>query len=208
MALSFSALSEIPIAAAVTSVSASAFLGSVTGVSNAGTLLYDAKAITTSSSASAAFTVNSFSDVDAKANISIPSVSATVVNSFKGIANTTTLSSATATTINNTFDDVDAQANVVTSAASAVFTAGVLDYIAKANITLDTVTADADLTINASDFADEDAQATISLTGVTCTGFANFGSVTSVEVVFANTDFDRSRLVNIVPYGNHTIYVT
>ena len=117
------------------------------------------------------------------------------------------------TTITST-DTVDAitangKANVVPPAATATTVAGTAGFDAKANITLDAATADADLTIN--DLEDEDAQGTATVSGVSATGAANWDTVNgiyAVQVVFLATDFERKRCVNIVPYGNYKVYVT
>jgi len=117
------------------------------------------------------------------------------------------------TTITST-DTVDAitangKANVVPPAATATTVAGTAGFDAKANITLDAATADADLTIN--DFTDEDAQGTATVSGVSASGAANWDTVNgiyAVQVVFLATDFERKRCVNIVPYGNYKVYVT
>ena len=117
------------------------------------------------------------------------------------------------TTITST-DTVDAitangKANVVPPAATATTVAGTAGFDAKANITLDAATADADLTIN--DLEDEDAQGTATVSGVSATGAANWDTVNgiyAVQVIFLATDFERKRCVNIVPYGNYKVYVT
>jgi len=117
------------------------------------------------------------------------------------------------TTITST-DTVDAitangKANLVLPAATATTVAGTAGFDAKANITLDAATADADLTVN--DFADEDAQASTTLSGVSAASTANWDTVNgvyAVQVVYLNTDFERTRTVNVVPYGNYKVYVT
>jgi len=206
--LGFSTYSELPLAAAVTSLAATAYVGSVLAAADAGVAGYDAKANITTSAVSSTFVADPFADVDAKANITTSSVTATTANTFGGIANTTTLTSVTATTVNNTFTNVYAQATVTPSAATATFTAGVADYDAKA--TTDPLTG-VYLQINNYDLADEDAQATATVSGVAATTTADWDTVNgiyAVNVVYLNTDFERKRTVNIVPYGNYTVYVT
>lgn len=206
--LSFSSYSELPFASAVTSLSANAFLGSVDATASAGTAGYDAKANITSAATAATFTAAPFADVDAKANITTTSVTATTANTFGGIANTTTLTPVTATTVNNVFDDVDAQATITPSAATATFTAGIAGYDAKA---VTPALTGVQLNINNYQLADEDAQASTVLSGVSATTTADWDTVNGIytfNVVYLNTDFERSRTVNIVPYGNYTVYVT
>jgi len=206
--LSFAALSETAISESTTTLDASAFMSGAVATVSVSTLEYDAKANITTTAATSIFVVNPFADVDAKANITTSSVTATTANTFGGIANTTTLTSVTATTVNNTFTDVDAQATVTPSAATATFTAGVFGYEAKA--TTDPLTG-VYLQINNYDLADEDAQATATVSGVAATTTADWDTVNgiyAVNVVYLNTDFERKRTVNIVPYGNYTVYVT
>ena len=206
--LSFSTYSELPLAAAVSALNANAFMSGVDATASAGTAGYDAKANITSSATTATFTATSFADVDAKANITTTSVTATTANTFGGIANTTTLTPVTATTVNNVFDDVDAQATITPSAATATFTAGIAGYEAKA--TTPALTG-VHLNINNYDLTDEDAQGSVVLSGVSATTTADWDTVNGVytfNVVYLNTDFERSRTVNIVPYGNYTVYIT
>lgn len=206
--LGFSSYSELPIAAAVTSLAATAYMGGVSATTAAGVAEYDAKANITTASTAATFTAVPFADVDAKANITTTSVTAITANTFGGIANTTTLTPVTATTVNNVFDDVDAKATVTPSAATATFTAGIAGYDAKA--TTPALTG-VQLNINNYELADEDAQASATITGVSASGAANWDTVNgiyAVQVIFVNTDFERSRTVNIVPYGNYKVYVT
>lgn len=102
-----------------------------------------------------------------------------------------------------------AKANITLDSATATSTAGVAGFDAKANITLDAATADADLTVN--DLEDEDAQASTTLAGVSAATTANWDTVNgiyAVQVVYLNTDFERTRTVNVVPYGNYKVYVT
>ena len=116
------------------------------------------------------------------------------------------------TTITST-DTVDAitangKANIVLPAATATFELDI-EFDAKANITLDAATADADLTVN--DLEDEDAQASATISGVSASSSANWDTVNgiyAVQVVYLDSDFERKRTVNIVPYGNYKVYVT
>jgi len=210
--LSFSAYSETPFSQAVTSLSANAFMTGATATSSAGTLAYDAKAFITNPSATATFTAAAFDDVDAKATTdALSAVTATfTINDVadadaQATASTTGVSAATASGTQT----ANGKANIVPPAATSTFTAGTLDYDAKAFITLDAATADADLTVN--DFADEDAQGTATVSGVSATTAANWDTVNgiyAVQVVYLDSDFERKRTVNVVPYGNYTVYVT
>jgi hypothetical protein len=97
-------------------------------------------------------------------------------------------------------------ANITVTDTTATTAAGTAGFDAKANITLDAATADADLTVN--DLEDEDAQASTTLSGVSATGATNWNTVTALQVIFLNTEFERSKTVNVVPYGNYKVYIT
>jgi hypothetical protein len=277
---SFSAFSELPLASALTTLSATAYIIGVSAASSAGILDYDAKANITTSSVASTFVTVPLSDVDAKANININTASANVAlnvvdytlkadASIAGLSTTSVLNSlsytlttkpvlasssasfssgsldynskaniiidaATATLTPHQFtayDDVkgafgayisgaatatfslgasaSGNADIIPSTVTSTFVAGVLDYHAKASIILDATTADADLTVNT--LEDEDAQATATVGGVSATTTADWDTVNGVyaiNVVYLSTDFERSRTVNIVPYGNYTVFVT
>ena len=207
----FSAYSETSFAESEVRLDANAFMTGVSATPTAGTLDYDAKAFITSPAATATFTAVAFDDVDAKATTNaLTAVTASVSSGTaegdgQGTASTTGVAAATASGTQT----ANGKANVVPPAATSTFTAGTLDYDAKANITLDAATADADLTVN--DLEDEDAQGTATVSGVSATTAANWDTVNgiyAVQVVFLATDFERSRTVNIVPYGNYKVYVT
>ena len=210
MSLAFTSISEAPIAVATTRLDANAFVGSVLSTFQAGTLDYDAKASSTITSATSTFIANTFDDIDAKATTNaLTPVTATLANTFGGIANSTTLSGTSSTTSVGTLS-YDAKANTTAATIQAVFALDV-EYSAKANITLDTASASADLTVNVTDFEEEDAQGTVTLSGVSATTSANWDTVNgiyTVQVIYLATDFERTRTVNIVPYGNNTVYVT
>lgn len=210
--LSFAALSETAIAESNTTLDAAAFmsgaeatasagaigqsgettLGSTTGSTTIGTLGVSAQ--TTLSAVTASITPHQFTAFDDVRGAfgAYPSGAATATFSL----------AADAITANG-------KANILTSAATSTFTTGTVDYDAKANITLDAATADADLTVN--DLADEDAQGIITIPSVSATTSANWDTVNgvyAVQVIYLATDFERTRTVNIVPYGNYTVYVT
>jgi hypothetical protein len=207
----FSAYSETSFAESEVRLDANAFMTGASATSTAGNLDYDAKASITNPAATATFTAAAFGDVDAKATTNaLTAVTASVSSGTaegdgQGTASPTGVAAATASGTQT----ANGKANIVPPAATSIFTAGTLEYDAKANITLDAATADADLTVN--DLADEDAQGTATVSGVSASGAANWDTVNgiyAVQVVFLATDFERSRTVNIVPYGNYKVYVT
>ena len=205
--LSFSALSELPIASAVSTLSANAFMSGVDVTSSAGVLGYDAEASTIMASASA---TTSAGTLGVAAQTTLASATATLYVGTLNAAVDENLVSVSATTTIGTLT-AKGKASIIPSASTGTFTAGILEYDAKANITLDTVTADADLTVNVSNLEDEDAQGTITISGVSATTSANWDTVNgvyAVQVIYLATDFERTRTVNIVPYGNYTVYVT
>ena len=210
--LSFAALSETAIAESSTTLDASAFMAGAAATVSVGTVDYEAKANLNPFEAAfqviATVTANTLADVDAQASITLDAATATTAVNFGQINLTATPTAVTATF---TADAITSkgEANVIPPVATTTTTAGTLDYDAKANITLDAATADADLTAN--DFADEDAQGTATISGVSATGAANWDTVNgiyAVQVVYLATDFERKRCVNIVPYGNYKVYVT
>ena len=205
--LSFAALSETAIAESTTTLDASAFMSGAAANASAGTLEYDAKAKITTTSASAIFTSSAFGDLDAQANIEILSVTATVSAGSVHTNVNEDLESVSATASAGVLL-YDAKAHVTPSAATATTTAGTLWYNAKATTPALTGVY---LNILYHDFLDEDAQASTTLTGVSGTGIADWDTVNginAVNVIFLNTDFERSRTVNIVPYGNYKVYIT
>ena len=181
---------------------------------SADTLSYDAKANLTLGSVTSDILAYDLADVDAQASTTLDATTTTITPhqftafyDVKGKFSAYPSGAATATF--SLAADANGKANIVTSASTSTFTAGILDYDAKAYITLDSATADADLTVN--DFADEDAQATATLSGVSLTTSTNWDTVNGVyaiQVIYLNTDFERKRTVNVVPYGNDTVYIT
>jgi len=204
--LSFAALSETAIAESTTVLDASAYMTGATSTASAGTLGYDAKASITNPAATGTTSAGTL-DYDAKSNTTLPAATATTSAGIVEANPHEDLGSVSAATSAGTLS-YDAKASIVLPAATATFELGI-EFDAKANITLDAATADADLTAN--DFADEDAQASITITGVSAATTANWDTddgIYAVQVVFAATDFERKRCVNIVPYGNYKVYVT
>ena len=208
--LSFAAVSETAIAESTTILDASAFmsgaaatasagaigqsgetyLGSVESSTSAGTLGVAAQ--TTLGSATATFNLHQF----------------TAFEDIRGAFGAYPDGAATATLSSNDITP-SGKASIITPATTATTVAGTAEFDAKANITLDAATADADLTVN--DLEDEDAQGTTTLSGVSATGAANWDTVNgiyAVQVVYLDSDFERKRCVNIVPYGNYKVYVT
>ena len=213
--LSFVAVSETAIAESSTVLDASAFMAGAAATVSAGTLDYDAKAFTPALSAATATTiVSDIADADAQASATLGAATASTAVSFGQVNITITPTAVTATTAVNDYINSSSYtltANPTISDTTATTSAGTAGFDAKANITLDTVSADADLTVNVEDFADEDAQGTATVSGVSAATTANWDTVNgiyAVQVVYLNTDFERTRTVNIVPYGNYKVYVT
>lgn len=98
--------------------------------------------------------------------------------------------------------------------SSLVATSGLgISVTAEANFTIASVSA----TATFGDFADEDAQGSTPVTGVSASGAVGWrdsdpdipnGVYRAPEVVFLNTDFRRTATVNIVPYKEYKVYVT
>ena len=98
--------------------------------------------------------------------------------------------------------------------SSLVATGGLgIGVAAEANFTIASVSA----TATFGDFADEDAQGSTPITGVSASGAVNWNSndpdipngiYRAPEVVFLNTDFRRTATVNIVPYKDYKVYIT
>jgi len=155
--LSFSTYSELPLAAVGTALASNAFLTGVDATSSAGTIYYAAEA-----------------------NRVLPSATSTFANDIEYDAQASTAIS----TVDAIFEEgvvaLDAKASVVPFSAVGTFSLDIIDYDAKANLTLGSVTSDilayaladvdaqanttlsstsAYLTIYITDFADEDAQA-------------------------------------------------
>ena len=211
--LSFVAVSETAIAEASTILDASAFMAGAAATASAGTLEYDAKAFTPALSAVTATTATTaFDDVDAQASATLDAATASTAVNFGQVNITVTPTAVTATTALNDYINSSSYtltANITVTDTTATTTAGTAGFDAKANITLDAATADADLTVN--DLEDEDAQGTATVSGVAATGATNWDTVNgiyAVQVVFLATDFERKRCVNVVPYGNYKVYVT
>lgn len=107
-----------------------------------------------------------------------------------------------------------ASVNVTDLLSTVVATGAVgIGVSADSQITIASVSA----TATFGDFADEDAQASTSVTGVAATGAAGWrsndpdipnGVYRAPEVVFLNTDFRRTATVNIVPYKEYKVYIT
>lgn len=212
--LSFNTYAENPIAAVETSLDANAFLGSIDATITAANFTdVDAKATLYIGSVSSTTAVAAFADVDAKATTNLGNTpAATAISNFTDVDAQAThaIASVSAAATHNALGDYTLTANPVVSGAYAQGVNPVgLNYDAKANLTLDAATADADLTVN--DFADEDAQGTATVSGVsaaTATNWDTSNGIYAIQVIFVNTDFERARTVNIVPYGNYKVYVT
>lgn len=206
-------------------------LDSVSAATASGTLALDAQAFTTLSAVTASTVTTALDDVDAQATITpsaatstgtagtIDTIHLTAAITLGGVALVLTpsspsphvdenLVSVSAATAAGTLS-ATGLANTILANAAATSTAGVAGFDAKANITLDAATADADLTVN--NLEDEDAQASTTLAGVSAASTANWDTVNgiyAIQITFLNTDFARERTVNVVKYGNYTAYIT
>lgn len=213
--LGFSTFSETPFAQAVTSSSALAYItggSSVTG--SVGTFSFIAKASVTLPAVTATMTADdstgpqgigstTLSAATATGAVNLPAANAQAKGNIT-VSGTSGTSAISATTANG-------QASPTPTGVSGTFASGI-SFDAEANITLNSASARLDLTVNS--FDDEDAQASITLTGVSATATAAVnsdsnlnGGIYSNNVVYLNTDFNRERCVNIVPYTNYTVYV-
>lgn len=208
--LSFTALSEASIGESTTVLDANAFMSGASATASAGALGQSGE--TSLGSVTASVVKN---DTVVNLTVTPTAVTATLaVHQFtaqddvRGATGAHPSGQATATITVGT-NTATGKASIVPPAATSITTAGTADFDAKANITLDAATADADLTVNV--FDDEDAQASTTLSGVSATTAANWDTddgIYAVQVVFTATDFERKRCVNIVPYGNYKVYVT
>lgn len=214
--LGFSALSETPFGVAVTSSEALAYItGGSQSTFSQGTLTFVAKASVTLPSATATMTaddstgpqgigrVDTLASVVGTGAVNLPPANAQAKGNTT-VSGTSGTSAVSATTANG-------QAKPVPTGVSSTFASGI-GFDAEANITLSSASARLDLTVN--DFDDEDAQGSLTLTGVSATGVAAVnadsalnGGIYSNNIVYLNTDFSRERCVNIVPYTNYTVYI-
>lgn len=212
--LGFSSFSETPFAQAVTSSAALAYItggSSVTG--SVGTFTFNAEAAVTPTGVTATMTaddstgpqgigrVDTIASVVGVGSVNLPAGNAQAKGNIT-LSGTSGTSAVSATTANG-------KANQTTTGVAATFANGV-GFDAQGSLTLTGVSS----TITFGDFEDEDAQGRFTLTGVSATGVAAVnsdsnlnGGIYSNNVVYLNTDFNRERCVNIVPYGNRTVYI-
>ena len=213
--LGFSALSETPFAQAVTSSEATAYItGGSQSTFSLGTLTFIAKASITPTGVTATATPTTIPLIQGVGRITITGANGTgAVNLPAGNAqakgNTTVSGTSGTSAVSAT--TAQGKANPVPTGVSSTFASGI-GFDAEANITLNSASARLDLAIN--DFDDEDAQGSFTLTGVSATATAAVnadsnlnGGIYSNNIVYLNTDFNRERCVNIVPYTNHTVYI-
>tara|TARA_R100001443_G_scaffold117275_1_gene141042 strand:+ start:35 stop:682 length:648 start_codon:yes stop_codon:yes gene_type:complete len=123
-----------------------------------------------------------------------------IATSVTGVAGTSALSAVSATGKHKL--------------SSLVATGGLgIGVTAESNFTIASVSA----TATFGDFADEDAQGSTPITGVSASGAVNWNSddpdipngiYRAPEVIFLNTDFRRTATVNIVPYKDYKVYIT
>jgi len=168
----------------------------------------DAQAGTTPTGATASFSINTFADVDAKAFITFPDISATfTADTIAFDAKAAAAVAGVELTLNNyEFADEDAQASIVLPVVTSSFTVSAFsEVIGKSNIGVSSVSSNFDissiapsakaqraitgvsLTLNNYEFADEDAQATATLIGLSVSGTVNLDTPTAV--VFPYGDY-------------------
>ena len=215
--LGFSAYGEVAFGEADPSAAVNAFVTGVSGTTNTPSLItsvfvsvtldpgrdpIDGIVGTISIDGIAIFTIPSAIGTGAAGS---PTGSGGSDKTVTGVANSATAVAA--------FSNVSGEAGPTPPSATITTAAGTFTFDAKANITLNAATADADLTVNS--FGDEDAQATTTITGVVGTGAVEVnddpllnGGIYSDNIVFLNTDFVRTRTINIVPYRERKVYIT
>ena len=209
--LGFSAFSETAIGQAVTSAEANAFISGAQGTFSQGTLTFIAIANIQIPAATATGSVTTVPLVQGVGNSAITGATATsAAGSVEGDGQATSTLTGVSSTSAVSATTANGKANPVPTGASSTFTGGTLSFDAKANFTIPSVSS----TITFGDFSDEDAQGTVTLTGVSATGTAAVntdsslnGGIYSNNITYLNTDFVRERCVNIVPYANYTVYI-
>jgi len=210
--LGFSALSETPFAQATTSSEANAFISGAIGTFSQGSFTFvgvGRHQIPAAIATGAVSNLTTFSEGELSLSSVSGSISATAVGAdAQATKSITGLSATSAVTTTTT----DAKANQTPTPVVTTSAAGTFSFNAKANITLNAATAVANLI--AADFEDEDGQALTTIGGVAATGAVSVnsdsalnGGIYSNNVVYLNTEFNRQRCVNIVPYTNYTVYI-
>ena len=141
--LGFSTYAEAPFAS-LSAIAALGYLATTSAQLATGTVTSTGLASIVFPSATSAFTVNAFGDVDAKATTQLLNAIATFnissLAEVTGKANST-LPVATANFDINSFSDVDAKANTTLSTVLSTFNASALDFSAEASITSNNVTS-------------------------------------------------------------------
>lgn len=191
--LGFSSFSETAYGESTTSAGALAFAASAFAQGYVGLFSYDAKANVTPPSATATIIANAFGDVDAQATIAITDAiaSISIADLVEIDAQATVIPVAvTAQFTAEAFQDVDAKANTNISNVSADITASAVDFDAKANITNGTVSA----SFSINDFYDVDAQATI--------------TPSSASALFTAADIDFDAKANVTPSSATAVILT
>lgn len=198
--LGFTTYAETPISSVGVALDANAFMAGASATTSIGIVSYDAKANITPR----AVTATLVNVVPGHSNTTTQDpVTASLAVSFKGVANSTTLLGvSTAGSVGAL--DYDAKANITSQEVTATLSLAI-EYDAQATITITGVSASV---VTAPDFEDEDAQASTVLSGVYATGNATSNTVNAINVVYLNTDFERDKAINVVPYGNYKIYIT
>lgn len=211
---SFSALSENAIGSATTVAEATAFFtAGAAATSTAGTLSLQVIASPTLSSVSATMTADAATGPQANGLVNLTSVSGTTtVNSVigKGAGDAENVSGVSATSSVNA-PTATGTATIIPIAVVGTTTLQAVDFDAKGNTNALTGVS---LTLAAQEFDDEDAQASITLSPAVATGSVSWntdpsltGGIYTTSVIYLNTDFNRKRVVNIVPRGNYTVVI-
>lgn len=208
--LSFSSYSELPLSSSVSSLEANSYITGAIFTASAGTLGYEAEAKITNASVSATFTAEPFADVDAKASTNLPTPAAAILYSgtIQGSGQGTVATTGVTASVSAGIQTANGKATTTPAAATSTFATGILDYDAEASTVLPSIAAS---TLTITSFEDEDAQGSAVITGVSAATTADWDTVNGIytfNVVYSNTDFERTRTVNIVPYGNYKVYVT
>lgn len=209
----FNPLASAPFSSPTLIILANAYVNNVPGISGSlGTLSFIGEANPVLPAATATMTADDSTAPQSNANITLSAATGTLAANSTDMGSgggTGTLSTPAIITnsVNLPSSGITGKAGPTLPAATSTFSLALGQSEAKA--VTDALTGVA-LNILAQEFADEDAQGRKTLTGVSATGTANWDTVNgvyAVSVVFAATDFDRERCINIVPYESYTVYI-
>lgn len=216
--LGFSTFAETTFGESTTSAAANAFLTGAIGTSAAGTFTFDCEASVTPPAVTATGGVGIVTE-DGNAILNIGSVAGTLASGAaagsgaadKPITGVTTGATAVGSFVAGT--TVTGKANPIIPNAVGTGAANSPSGKGKASLTLASATA----TATFGDFADEDAQGSKTITGVSSTGAVNLLTNNPIPngiyraLFIAPTNLDpirRKATVNIVPYREYKVYIT